>query len=118
MKKWSFAIDNDKLIELVLAGQKKATTSIYAENDLPIIDEETIICFNDGKPACIVKTIDYKIMKFKEMTEKFARLEGEGDLSLDYWKKNHESFFKSYNFNFTNETLIVFEIFEVTKKFV
>ena len=32
-------------------------------------DEETIICFNDGNPACIVKTIDYKVMKFKEMTE-------------------------------------------------
>ena len=118
MKKWSFAINNDKLIKLVLAGQKKATTSIYDENDLPIIDEETIICFNDGKPACIVKTIDYKIMKFKEMTEKFARLEGEGDLSLDYWRKSHESCFKSYNFNFNDETLIVFEMFEVIKKFV
>lgn len=118
MKKWSFAIDNDKLVELVLVGQKKATTSIYDKNDLPIINEKSIICFSDGKQACIVKTIDYKIMKFKEMTEELARLEGEGDLSLDYWKKTHENFFKYYNYNFNDETLIIFEIFEIIEKFV
>ena len=118
MKKWSFAIDNDKLIELVLSGKKTATTSNYDKNDLPIIDEETIIEFNNGNDACIIKTIDYKIMKFNEMTADLAKLEGEGDLSLEYWRKNHYDFFKSYNSNFNDETLIVFEIFEVIKKMI
>ena len=118
MKKWSFAIDNDKLIELVLSGKKTATTSNYDRNDLPIIDEETIIELNNGNDACIIKTIDYKIMKFNEMTEELAKLEGEGDLSLEYWRKTHYDFFKSYNSNFNDETLIVFEIFEVIKKMI
>lgn len=52
-------------------------------------------------------------MKFKEMTEDLAKLEGEGDLSLEYWKNTHYNFFKSYNSKFNNEILIVFEIFEV-----
>lgn len=93
MKTWQFGIDNDKLINLVLLGKKSATTSIYDENDLPIINEEEILIFNNEKKACIIKTIDFKIMKFKDMTEDYARLEGEGDLSLDYWKKVHYDFF-------------------------
>lgn len=31
MKRWKFGTDNDKLIELVLKGQKRATTSLYNE---------------------------------------------------------------------------------------
>lgn len=108
MKTWQFDIDNDKLINLVLSGKKTATTSIYDENDLPIINEEKILIFNNEKKACITKTIDFKIMKFKDMTEDYARLEGEGDLSLDYWKKVHYDFFKKNNPNFNDNTLIVF----------
>lgn len=118
MKTWQFGIDNDILIELVLSGKKTATTSIYDENDLPIINEEKILIFNNEKKACITKTIDFKIMKFKDMTEDCARLEGEGDLSLDYWKKVHHDFFKKQNNDFNEDSLIVFEIFKVTKNLV
>jgi len=33
---------------------------------------------------------------------------GEGDLSYEYWKKSH--------YNFSNESIIVFEIFKLIKK--
>ena len=55
-------------------------------------------------------------MKFNEMTEKYASLEGEGDLSLDYWKKVHSDFFKSFYPAFSEEDKIIFEIFKVIKK--
>lgn len=29
LKSWSFAVDNDRLVKLVLEGKKTATTSIY-----------------------------------------------------------------------------------------
>ena len=67
--------------------KKTATTSNYDKSDLPVIGEETIIQFNNENEACIVKTVSYKVMKFNEMTEELARLEGEGDLSLEYWRK-------------------------------
>ena len=118
MKSWSFGVDNDKLIELVLMGKKTATTSNYDENELPIIGEESIIHFDNEKEACVVKTIDYKIMKFKDMTEELASLEGEGDLSLDYWRKVHFDFFKSYNPDFNDDTLVVFEEFKVVRNLV
>lgn len=118
MKNWSFGIDNDKLIKLVLEGKKTATTSLYDFDRIPVIGEESIIRLDNEKDACIVKTADYKIIKFNEMTEELAKLEGEGDLSLDYWKQVHLEFFKSVNPNFKEDDKIIFEIFKVTKNLV
>lgn len=50
------------------------------------------------------------------MTEELAKLEGEGDLSLEYWKNVHYEFFKSYNKDFNDDTKVVFEIFKVVYK--
>ena len=85
---------------------------------MPVIGEESIIHYDNEKDACIVKTIDYKIMKFKDMTEDLAALEGEGDLSLEYWRKVHFDFFKSYNPDFNDDTLVVFERFKLVKNLV
>ena len=114
MEKWKFGMDNNKLIDLVLSNKKTATSSLFIdETNLPVIGEESIICYDDDTFACIVKTVDYKIIKFNEMTEEYAKLEGEGDLSLEYWKKVHYDFFKSINPSFNEDSKIIFEIFEV-----
>ena len=49
LKIWHFGIDNDKLVELVLLGKKTATTSLYDEDDIPIVDEESILLFDNKK---------------------------------------------------------------------
>ena len=117
MEKWKFGIDNNKLIELVLSNKKTATSSLFIDDtNLPIIGEESIICYDDDTSACIVKTVDYRIMKFNEMTEEYVKLEGEGDLSLNHWKKVHYDFFKSIDSSFNEESKIIFEIFEVVDK--
>lgn len=116
MERWSFGIDNNYLIDLVKTKKKTATSYLYNENDLPIVGEESIICFDDKKDACIIKTIDYKVLKFKDMTEELAKLEGEGDLSLKYWKDVHYNFFKAIKQDFTEEDKIIFEIFELVEK--
>ena len=111
MEKWSFGIENDYLIKLVLEGKKRATTSNYDENELPVIGKQTIIVNDNGEDACIVKTLDYKILKFKEIDESLSNLEGEGPYNL--WRENHINFFKKYNKDFNDDTLVVFEIFEL-----
>lgn len=115
MNSWSFGTDNDYLIKLVLQGKKTATTSLYGVDKLPTIGEESMICFDNEKDACIVKTKSYKVMKFNEMTEDLAKLEGEGDLSLDYWKKTHYDYFKSIDPSFNEDSLIIFEEFFLIK---
>ena len=117
MEKWKFGVNNNELISLVLSSKKTATTSLFKDDTkLPVIGEKTIICYDDGTEAATVRTIDFKIMKFNEMTEEYAKLEGEGDLSLDYWKKVHYNFFKSIDKNFNDDSKIIFEIFELVVK--
>lgn len=118
METWKFGIDNDNLIELVLLGKKTATTSLYNLDSIPKKGEESIICFNNEKEACIIKTIDYKIMNFNDMTDALTSLEGEGDLSLDYWMKVHYDYFKTIDSNFNSNSKIIFETFELSKNLV
>ena len=114
MKKWSFGIDNDILIKLVLEGKKKATTSNYDPNELPVIGEQTIIQYDNGKDACIVETKDFKILKFKEIDHTLSDLEGERDYNS--WRENHIKFFKLYDPTFNDDTIVVFETFKLIKK--
>lgn len=118
MESWSFGMDNDNLVNLVLSGKKVATTCLYKKQNIPTIGKESIIHFDNEKDACVVRTKQYCVLKFKDMTEDLARLEGEGDLSLEYWRRVHIEFFKSFYKEFNDETEIIFEIFEVTRNLV
>lgn len=115
LKIWKFGVNNDQLVELVLSGEKVATTCIYDENDIPLIDEESILIYNDGRKACITKTKQIIITEFKNINEELALLEGEGN--YECWKKSHKQYFTSIDSNFNEDTKVLFELFEVVKIF-
>jgi hypothetical protein len=53
-----------------------------------------------GSPAaasavarCVIRTTSVDIFAFDDVDEAFARDEGEGDLSLEYWRRGHWAFF-------------------------
>lgn len=54
-------------------------------------------------------------MRFCDVTEAFARKEGEGDLGLEYWQKEHQRFFIREGYFSENMELIAeeFEVIEV-----
>jgi uncharacterized protein YhfF len=116
MKTWHFGINNDYLVGLVLAGKKRATTSIFNENDSATIGEESILVFDNEKKACITKTKKIIVTEFKNITENLALLEGEG--TFEKWKKEHIKFFKSIDKDFNENTIVEFEIFDVVKDLV
>lgn len=116
LETWRFGIDNDKLVKLVLSGKKVATTSLFDENDIPIVGEESILVFSNNKKACITKTKKVIITEFKNIKEELSNLEGEGNFKK--WKNEHIKYFKSIDSNFNENTKVCFEIFEVTKKFI
>lgn len=109
---WQFGIDNDKLVELVLEGKKTATTSLDTTS-IPEPGERSILTFENEKKACIVETKKVIITKFKNITSEMAFLEGEGNRTLEYYKKAHTDYFKTIDLNFNDETEVCFEIFEV-----
>lgn len=114
LESWKFGINNNELVELVLQGKKTATTSLKSGN-IPKIGEKSILLFDNEKKACILEKKNIIITKFKNVTPEMAYLEGEGDRTLEYYKKVHTEYFKTINPDFNDETEIVFEIFEVVE---
>lgn len=120
--RWKFGTDNDKLVELVLKGEKRATTSLYKEyileeEELPKVGERSIILFDDGREACLIENVEVIVTEFKNITEELAFIEGEGDKTLEYYRKEHIRIFKEIDSEFNDSSKVVFEIFKVIEKF-
>ena len=128
MEQWHFE-NNEKaaneLLNLVLQGKMKATSSAYIVYELeglaiPKIGDQSIITYFDGTKGCLIETTDVKIIPYNELTYDIIKLEGEDD-NLESWKYNHEKFFKEdgrlYGYEFSEDMLVVFEIFDVINVF-
>jgi uncharacterized protein YhfF len=88
----------DELGTLIAAGTKTATCSALWEWEveggaLPEPGIITVVIDGSGQPLCIVETVEVTVRKYNEVDADFAREEGEGDLSLRYWREAHRNFF-------------------------
>ena len=93
---WAFGVEADYLAELVLMGQKTATSSafdLYAVGNEPLPKENELSVILDSKEnaICIIETTKVEVIPFKEVSEKHAYKEGEGDRRLTYWRELHET---------------------------
>ena len=115
----------DELIQLVLDGKKTATCGSLWEFEVegeppPKVGDVWIELDGDGNPACITETVDVTIRKYNEVDADFARAEGEGDLSLEYWREAHKDYFSrtlpKIGKEFSEEISLVCERFRVIYK--
>ncbi len=95
---WCFGDDADTLAKLVLDGTKTATASAYPFYELegeklPQEGEYSVLLWQDGSAACVIKTTKVYIAPFCEVSSEQAFREGEGDRSLAYWQSVHRKFF-------------------------
>ncbi|WP_271754789.1 ASCH domain-containing protein [Cohnella sp. JJ-181] len=86
------------LTNLVLERKKCGTaySPWFFEHDglpVPQAGDYSIVTDWEGAARCIIQTLETNIIPFNEVKEEFARMEGEGDLSLSYWRKAHEAYF-------------------------
>ena len=84
----------EKLVELVLAGKKRATASLECEfqdkpDKTPVVGGYSVVTDFEGHPKCIVRTTEVRTIQYNEVDAEFAFEEGEGDQSLDYWRGVH-----------------------------
>ena len=91
----------DKLLELYLNGKKTAGSGLVkdyelAGDPLPKVGNYWVILNSTNDPKCIVKTIRVEMYQFDQVPVEVAIAEGEGDLSLEYWKKIHTDFFTPF----------------------
>ena len=112
----------DELGALIVQGIKTATCSALWEweaegNPIPQTGLVTIVLDGRGEPLCIVETVEVSVRKYDEVDADFARDEGEGDLSLNYWREAHRNFFSrvlpKFGKEFSEDIPLVCERFQV-----
>jgi uncharacterized protein YhfF len=112
----------NSLAELVLSGTKRATAgSLWSyEHEgkrLPQPGDLSIVTNWAGVPLCVIQTTEVDVVSFIEVTAEFAATEGEGDGSLEYWRKAHADYFSrecaSFGRTFSEGMLIACERFKV-----
>lgn len=115
----------DELAALVLSGVKTATCSALWEweaegNPTPEVGLLSITLNGAGDPICILETTEVTVRRYDEVDEDFARSEGEGDLSLAYWREAHRRFFTrtlaAIGRQFSEDMPLVCERFRVIHK--
>lgn len=122
---WRYGANPDGLLELTLSGKKTATASaflVYEHENSPVpqVGCYSVILNSKDEAKCIIRTSRVSITPFKLVTPEHAKKEGEGDLSLEYWREVHKHFFTveltEIGREFDEDTLVVCEEFEVVYK--
>lgn len=99
---WSFGDTPqlaDELVDLVLAGRKTATAGAVRDYEdegeaLPQVGDLAVVTDGSGTPRVVLRATQVDVVPFDEVDAEHAALEGEGDGSLESWRRDHESFFR------------------------
>ncbi len=88
-----------RLIDLIINGEKRATTSLWWSYEVegePLATAGTIeiVLDWDERPVAILRYMDVFVVPFNEVTADYAFAEGENDRSLEQWRKSHWEFFR------------------------
>jgi uncharacterized protein YhfF len=65
-----------------------------AENEhLPRAGDIEVVLDHRNEPALITRIVQVNVLPYSEVTSEYAAIEGEGDGSLEYWRRAHWAFF-------------------------
>ena len=86
------------LADLVLQGRKRATAGLLWSFEqegkaLPRSGDLSVVTDWAGSPLCVIETLRVDVVPFVVVTAEFAAVEGEGDRSLEFWRREHASAF-------------------------
>ncbi len=89
----------DELGALVLNGRKTATCFALweveaGEETMARVGGKSVILDGRDEPICVIETTEVTVRRFDEVDDGFAREEGEGDRSLEYWRGAHRRYFE------------------------
>jgi uncharacterized protein YhfF len=122
---WQFGLGSemaDALLALVLSGRKRATAgSLLAyeleEEVVPAVGDYSVVVDGAGIGRCVLVTTSVETVPFGTVDAEHARLEGEGDLSLEYWRESHWDYYtrelRAFGRTPDPDMLVVCERFDV-----
>jgi uncharacterized protein YhfF len=111
-----------ELLNLVLDGKKRASTSLVKESELegwpePEVGQYNIILDGSDKPAAVIKTVSIRRCRFSDVDEDHAYLEGEDDRTIESYIREHTKYYmrrgKVLGFEFTPDMGVVLDRFEL-----
>jgi uncharacterized protein YhfF len=111
----------DSLSEMARAGDKRGTAHMalhFSHEKIAMRKPGDcwIVTTCAGDPLCLVRITDVAIVPFNEVGAAFAASEGEGDLSVAFWREAHIHYFKrqckAWNVEWRDDCAVVCESFE------
>jgi DNA-binding winged helix-turn-helix (wHTH) protein/uncharacterized protein YhfF len=107
----------------ILDGIKTATSSApweFPDGRLPFVGALSVLLDGQRRPRAIVETECVAITPFASVGEEFAWAFGEGDRTLDWWRKNIREFYRECaagrGEEFSDNTPIICEWFTVVRR--
>ena len=87
-----------ELVELVVHGPKRGTAGLLWSIErfpelAPLPDGYSLVTERDGTPRAVIRTTDIQVRPFGEVDAQFAWDEGEGDRTLEAWRRGHWAYF-------------------------
>jgi uncharacterized protein YhfF len=121
---WAFGASPpqaDELLALVLAGKKTGTASSLRDyaidgDPVPAVGDLSIVLDGRGAPRALIRTTVVDIVLFRDVAADHALAEGEGDLSLEWWRGAHARFWTEHSSDprgFEPDMPVVCERFEL-----
>ena len=85
---------SESLLVLIRSGRKRAGTGLlwayeYDGEEISKTGDIEIVIDHLNRPALVTRITSAKVVPYDEVTAEYAAIEGEGDGSLEYWRKAH-----------------------------
>ena len=117
--------DADLYADLICKETKRAMSHSLqvlqlSGQPLPRIGNFYVVTDWEGHAKCVIRTTAVKLLPYFSIREEQARLEGEGDKSLEHWKKSHWDYYtrelEKFGKTPKESMIVVFEEFEMLYK--
>jgi len=110
------------LVHLVTCGRKRGTAAWLRAYEregspIPVVGSLSVVTDGFGLPRCVIRTEEVKRLRFGDVGDDAAVLEGEGDLTLADWREGHLAYFEreaaGMKMRFDDDEEIMLERFHV-----
>jgi uncharacterized protein YhfF len=86
------------LLALIKSGRKRAGTGLlwgyeYDGEHIAKAGDIEIVVDHRLEPVMVTRIVSSEVVPYAAVTAEYAAIEGEGDGSLEYWRKAHWAFF-------------------------
>ena len=117
---------SNELLALIRDGRKRGGACLLwtyeaLNESLPEVGDIEIVLDHLNEPALIVRTVEVDAKPFRDVGADFAAVEGEGDGSLEYWRREHWNYFSRECVRLGREPdesmIVICETFEVLQIF-